>query len=219
MYRDRADIISQIKANKVIAILRNVHLDKIEKTVEALYKGGIRCLEITFCQESDTCVEDTVQSIRIANSLFEDLLVGAGTVITEEQLLCASDAGVEFIISPTVNLELITLATEKKLLAIPGALTPTEILQAYNAGAGFVKVFPANNLGPKYIKAISSPLGHIPLMAVGGINLTNILDYYKVGCCSFGIGGNLVNMTMINKGDFEGLTYLAQQYVKIVKEI
>jgi len=145
------------------------------------------------------------------------MLVGAGTVIREEQLDMASEAGAEYIITPNTNVELIRKVKEYGLLSFPGAFTPSEIVEAYNAGADAVKVFPVGNLGPAYIKAVKAPLSHIPLMAVGGVNEKNAADFMAAGCCGIGVGGNLVNKNWIEAGEWDKIIALAKEYRKAVE--
>jgi len=204
-----------IKKYKIIAIMRNVSLNKVVPAAQALYEGGIRLIEVTFNQSSETGKEDTAQAIKTLCEAFRGKLeIGAGTVMTAEQAQIACDAGAKYLISPNMDISVIKKANELGIVSIPGALTPTEIVQAYNAGADFVKLFPAGNLGIEYIKAIMAPISHIPLLAVGGISEKNIQDFMKTGLKGVGIGSNIVNNKLINEGKFEELTKLAELYTK-----
>ena len=147
------------------------------------------------------------------------MLVGAGTVITLEQLKIAADAGAQYLVTPTTDVEIIRTGKKQGFGMFPGALTPTEILTAYNAGADAVKVFPVGNLGAGYIKAISAPLSHIPLMGVGGVNEKNAADFIKAGCCGVGVGGNLVNKEWIAAGEWDKITALAKEFEKAVHSV
>jgi 2-dehydro-3-deoxyphosphogluconate aldolase/(4S)-4-hydroxy-2-oxoglutarate aldolase len=207
-----------IKENKIVAILRGVDSDKILKTVEALYKGGIRLVEITFDQSSETGNVDTFNAIKSVSEAFGDRLsIGAGTVMTVEQTDLAVEAGARYIISPNFDRDVVERTLELGAVSMPGVLTPTEITNAYKAGAHFVKVFPSGNFGLSYIKAISAPISHIPLLVVGGINLDNIRSFLDAGVAGFGIGTSIVNKTLINEGRFDELTELAEKYVSVVK--
>ncbi len=188
-------------------------MDKILRTAEALRKGGVKFIEVTFNQTKPTCIEDTAQAIRAIRQRYEDLYVGAGTVLTEEQVVAAYEAGAQYIITPNTNVSVIKKASKLNMVTISGALTPTEVVMAYEAGATFVKVFPVVGLGVEYIKAIKAPLSHIPIMAVGGVDLSNMEKFYRAGACGFGIGGCMVNKELIDVGDYEGLYKLAKQYV------
>jgi len=209
----------EIMNSKIIAIIRSVTKFNLLNTADALYKGGVRLIEVTFNQASASGTTDTAEAIELLNCEYEDkMCIGAGTVMNLEQLRAAVDAGAKYIISPNTNIELIKKTVELGVVSIPGAYTPSEIASAYDAGANFVKIFPAGQLGPKYIKAIRAPINHIPLIAVGNINENNINDFLQVGVAGFGIGSNIVNKKLINEGRFDELTKLAEIYTKKIKE-
>lgn len=207
------DLIARIQKEKIIAIVRGLPVDTVLKVVQALYDGGIRFVEVTFSQNSPTCIEDTYRAIEAIAGRFPELYVGAGTVVTMQQLYVAHRAGARYMISPNTNPALIREAKRLGMLAMPGAMTPSEIVEAYEAGADFVKLFPTDNLGAGYIRAIRAPLSHIPMLAVGGVNDENMEEFYRAGVCGFGIGGNIVNKKLIAAGDFAGMTELARRYV------
>lgn len=206
------DLIARIQKEKIIAIVRGLPVDTVLKVVQALYDGGIRFVEVTFSQNSPTCIEDTCRAIAAIAERFPELYVGAGTVVTMQQLYAAHRAGARYMISPNTNSVLIREAKRLGMLAMPGAMTPSEIVGAYEAGADFVKLFPTDNLGAAYIRAIRAPLSHIPLLAVGGVDDENMEEFYRAGVCGFGIGGNIVNKKLIAAGDFAGMTELARRY-------
>lgn len=206
-----------LRKYKLIAIVRGQRPDSMLSLSNALFAGGFRMMEITFAQNKPDTWKDTASAIStVANHMSGKMRIGAGTVLTEEQLTLARDAGAEYIITPNTNPALIRKVKELDLLSFPGAMTPSEIVSAWNAGADIVKVFPAGNLGPAYIKAVRAPLSHIPLMAVGGVNEKNAADFIAAGCCGLGIGGNLVNADWINAGQWDRITALAAEYVKAV---
>jgi 2-dehydro-3-deoxyphosphogluconate aldolase/(4S)-4-hydroxy-2-oxoglutarate aldolase len=208
------DTLNFIKENKLVAIARKVRVEDIVNTAKALYDGGIRLMEITFNQESSNCIEDTVSSIRaVKEALGNRMCVGAGTVITIEQAEAAKEAGADFALAPNTDPDVIGRIKELGMVAVPGAMTPSEIVLAWRSGADIVKLFPANNLGLDYVKAIKGPIGHIPLMAVGGINNSNVSTYLSHGFCSCGIGSCLVRNDLISSGDFDSLRKLADEYV------
>jgi len=207
-----------IQKSKVIAIVRGLSPEYMVKLAEALYEGGIDLMEVPFNQAKPETWKDTAAAIKaVAEHMAGKMLVGAGTVIREEQLDMASEAGAEYIITPNTNVELIRKVKEYGLLSFPGAFTPSEIVEAYNAGADAVKVFPVGNLGPAYIKAVKAPLSHIPLMAVGGVNEKNAADFMAAGCCGIGVGGNLVNKNWIEAGEWDKIIALAKEYRKAVE--
>lgn len=190
-------------------------LDKIVPTAEALYEGGIRLMEITFDQADPECLRLTPRMIEKLNARFPDMLVGAGTVMTREQARAAADAGARFALAPNVDADVIDEALKCGLIAIPGALTPTEVAHAYKLGAAMVKLFPAGDLGVGYLKALRGPLPHIPLMAVGGVDLTNLADFFKAGARAAGIGSNIVNNKLIAEGRYQELSGLAKAYTDL----
>lgn len=213
------ELIEKLKEKKIVAIVRGLPVDTVLKVAKALYDAGIRFVEVTFNQSSPTCIEDTSRAIAAIAEHYTDLHVGAGTVITEEQLMAAYKAGAKYIISPNMEVALIQKTKELGLLSMPGAMTASEIVTAHKAGADLVKLFPTDNLGAGYIKAVRAPLSHIPMLAVGGVNDENMEQFYKAGACGFGIGGNIVNKKLIEAGDFAGLTELARRYVQAAERL
>lgn len=211
----RQTVINRVYEKKIIAIVRGVYGDDCLKLAEALYKGGIELLEVTFDQSKPdklTLTSDTVGALR---SNFEDsMLIGAGTVTSLEMLQLAFDAGAQFIVSPDTNEAVIRKTREFGLVSMPGAMTPSEIYTAYEYGADFVKVFPTSVLGSSYIKAVRGPINHIPLLAVGGVSVDNIAEFLAAGAVGAGIGGKLVDKDLIRNGEFDKITALAAQYIK-----
>jgi 2-dehydro-3-deoxyphosphogluconate aldolase/(4S)-4-hydroxy-2-oxoglutarate aldolase len=202
-----------IKSNKVIAIVRGVETDKIADTARALFEGGIRLIEVTFNQSSDDCIAETVNKIKeIINAAGDKICVGAGTVMSDEQVKAAVDAGAQYIISPNTDPEVINAAKKSGVISIPGAFTPSEVVEAYKMGADYVKLFPAGLLGTEYLNALIAPISHIPLMAVGGIDHTNLIEFLSTGISGVGVGSSLVNKNMISKGVWEELICLAKKY-------
>lgn len=213
---DKETVRKEIREKKCIAIVRGVDSRQIVKLAEALYAGGITMMEVTFDQKSASDgYRNTLEGIYLLREQMEGKIrAGAGTVVTEEQLALAQKAGAEYIISPNVNTELIKKTEAMGLVSIPGALTPSEVVSAYEAGASFVKVFPAGSMGADYIKAIASPLSHIPFLAVGNIDENNVSDFIRAGACGVGIGGKLVNKQWIKEGNFEAIRRLASEITK-----
>lgn len=206
-----------IQEQKVIAIVRNISSDKISYLAEAMVKGGLHCIEITFDHTSAEKAEDTLKGIQVLRKNFGgDVSVGAGTVLTPEEVDRAVEAGAEYIISPNVNFDVIRRTKELGKVSIPGALTPTEILAAYEQGADIVKLFPAAVFGPAYLKAVKAPLKHVPMTAVGGISPDNIADFLAAGACGAGVGGNLVSPKLVEEGRFDEITAVARSYAQAV---
>ncbi len=206
----REQTIEQIKRHKVISIVRGIPLESMSELAQALMRGGINLIEVTFAQDAPESWQDTCESIRLLNDM--GICAGAGTVIKMEQLELAKNAGARYIISPNADEDIVCATRSMNLVSIPGALTPTEIVHAYNWGADFVKVFPVSTLGIAYIKAISAPLKHIPLLAVGGIDCDNMSEFLKAGCKGVGIGGNLANAKLIAQGRFDLIEQCAASY-------
>lgn len=206
-----------VLARKVIAIVRGLSPEPMLGLSDALYAGGIDLMEVTFNQAKPETWKDTAAAIQaISRHMEGKMLVGAGTVLTQEQLQMAADAGAKYIITPNTNTALIRQVKALGLASFPGAMTPSEIQAAYEAGADAVKLFPAGSLGPSYVKAVRAPLSHIPLMAVGGVNEKNAADFLAAGCCGLGVGGNLVNKDWIDAGQWDKITALAAEYRKVV---
>ena len=215
---DKEKVISYINEERVIVIVRKIYGEDCKKLTEALYKGGIKIIEFTFDQESKEDWDRTVENIKWVSEQYQDKMIcGAGTVLSEIQVQKAANAGAKLIIAPDVNKKVIEKANKHGLVSIPGAMTSTEILQAYNYGADFVKVFPAEELGSGYIKAIRGPINHVPLMAVGGIRKENIREYLKAGVNGVGIGGKLVQKDLIKSGKFDEIEKIAKEIIQEVK--
>ncbi len=214
----RQETIQWVEKEKVIAIVRGVAPDDCLNVAEALYQGGIRLLEITFNQSKPESFEQTAAAIRaVAETYRGKMLVGAGTVITKEQLTMAAEAGAKYIISPDVDTEIIRETVALGMVSMPGAMSPSEVKTAHNAGADFVKIFPAGTLGSSYVKALRAPMSHVKLLAVGGVNEENAADFIKAGCCGVGVGGNLANKKWIEAGELNKVTEAAQKLMEKVK--
>ncbi|MGI6691813.1 MAG: bifunctional 4-hydroxy-2-oxoglutarate aldolase/2-dehydro-3-deoxy-phosphogluconate aldolase [Christensenellales bacterium] len=211
------DTLSFVRRSKIIAIVRGLSSEYAVALSHALFAGGIELMEVTFDQSHPETWVDTAAAITaVCRSMGEKMLVGAGTVITSEQLHIATDAGAKYVISPNTDLSIIRETKSLGLASFPGAMTPSEIEFAHRAGADIVKVFPAGTLGVAYVSAIRSPLRHIEMIAVGGINPENATSFLKAGCCGIGVGGNLVNKSWIEAGEWDRITALAAEYRRAV---
>lgn len=208
-----SDTLQRILDGKVVAIVRGISSKYMIPTVEALKNGGITCVEVTFSLKSEEQSLDTLNSISMIKEHFGDsVAVGAGTVLTPENVARAKEAGATYIISPNVDEAVIKATKKMGMISIPGAVTPTEVITAYNWGADIVKLFPAASLGLPYVKALMGPIDGIPLTAVGGIDAANYRDFINIGCVGVGVGGNLANKKLIEAGDFESIKKLALEY-------
>ena len=208
-------VLERIYEEKIIAIVRGIPSGKIAALAQALAEGGVSCIEVTFDQ---TNPEETLTSLRtIKSELGDRICLGAGTVMTVEQVEQAAQAGAEYMISPNVDEEVIRAAKALGKVSIPGAMTPTETAFAYQCGADIVKLFPAGLLGPAYIKAVKAPLKHIPVSAVGNITIENCADFIQAGAVGVGVGGNLVSALLVKEGCFSQITATARAYREKLK--
>ncbi len=214
----RNELIKTIEKEKIVVIVRGVEKDKLIPLAEAMYEGGIRLLEITYDAKGKLSDEEVAKNIEMLANCFEGRMnIGAGTVLTEKQVELTKKAGGSFIISPDTYDAVINKTRELEMVSMPGALTPTEIQAAHRMGADFVKLFPITNLGVKYVKAVKAPLSHIKMLAVGGINITNMKEYLDLGISGFGIGANIADKKLIENNDFSGITELARRYTGVLK--
>ena len=211
------ELVQFIEEHKIIAIVRGVESEKCMKVADALYKGGIRLLEITYDQKSPDTWGKTAQAIgEIAKKYDGRMFCGAGTVTNQKLVEMTAEVGGRYIISPNTNTEVIRRTKECGLISIPGAMTPTEILVAHDAGADFVKLFPASELGIGYLKAIRAPISHVKLVATGGIGEKNAKDFLAAGAAGLGVGGSLAKKSVIDAGNFEELTLAAVRLIEAI---
>jgi 2-dehydro-3-deoxyphosphogluconate aldolase / (4S)-4-hydroxy-2-oxoglutarate aldolase len=197
----------------IVAVVRSPERQLLVEACRAVADGGVCVVEITMTVPNAL---DVVRQVRQA--LGDRLLLGAGTVLDAETARAALLAGAEFIVAPTVDRRVIRLCQRYDKLVMPGAFTPTEILQAWEAGADVVKVFPADVVGPAFFKALRGPLPQVRLMPTGGVDLTTAADFLRAGACCLGVGGQLVEPRAIADGNFDGIRELARQYSSIVKQ-
>jgi 2-dehydro-3-deoxyphosphogluconate aldolase/(4S)-4-hydroxy-2-oxoglutarate aldolase len=198
----------------IVAVVRSPDGRQLVEVARALADGGVSVVEITF---SVPGALDVVRQVREA--LGDRVLLGAGTVLDPETARAALLAGAEYIVAPTVNLDVIRLCRRYDKLVMPGAFTPTEILTAWEAGADVVKVFPADALGPAFFKAVRAPLPQVRLMPTGGVDLTTAAAFLKAGACCLGVGGQLVEPRAVAERDFDRIRDLARQYVAVVQQV
>ena len=204
-----------VREKRIIAIVRGQTPDVCLHLAEAFAKGGIGLVEVTFNQREPETWQQTAEAIQAIRTRFAGAVrVGAGTVLTEEQLKICAEAGGEYMITPNVNAALIRKCVEMGLVAMPGALTPSEAVVAWEAGAQFVKLFPAGTLGAGYVKAVRAPLSHIPFLAVGGISPENVADFMRAGCVGAGVGGNLTNKEWIAEGAWDKIIAVAHELMQ-----
>jgi len=210
----KSEVVKQIKEIGVIPVVRATTSDEAMRAIDAIREGGISVLEITMT------VPGAVGLIEeVAARFGRDVLVGAGTVLDAETAKACISAGAQFIVSPALNTETIAHCREQDVVVMPGALTPTEVVQAWNAGADFVKVFPAGAVGGAgYLKALKAPLPHIELVPTGGVSLITAADFIRAGAAALGVGADLVDIKAIREGQASLITQRAKQFVEIVRE-
>ncbi|MFZ5895678.1 MAG: bifunctional 4-hydroxy-2-oxoglutarate aldolase/2-dehydro-3-deoxy-phosphogluconate aldolase [Myxococcota bacterium] len=183
---ERNSFLEQLKQTGVVAVIRSASADAAVAAAHALVRGGVTGIEVTFSTPG------APDAIARARRELSGALVGAGTVLEPAELDAACEAGAQFLVSPHTDVELITRARERGVPFLAGALTPTEVVQAFRAGASCVKLFPGSAVGPSYVKALRGPLPHIPLMPTGGVDEHNLGEWLAAGAIAVGMGGNLV---------------------------
>lgn len=209
----RHEDLGRVLNGGIVAVIRSTSGEQLVEVARALYEGGVDVLEVTFTVPRAL---EIISAVR--KSLGDKILLGAGTVLDPETARAAFLAGAEFLVAPTVNLDVIKLGNRYDKLVMPGAFTPTEILTAWEAGAQVIKVFPADIGGPAYLKTLHGPLPQVRLLPTGGVNLTTLPDFLKAGACAVGLGGALVEPKAVQNGDMVRITSLSQQYVELVKK-
>ncbi|HMA63332.1 MAG TPA: bifunctional 4-hydroxy-2-oxoglutarate aldolase/2-dehydro-3-deoxy-phosphogluconate aldolase [bacterium] len=208
---EKAQTLQKIEKSGVVAVIRLKDDKNLENIIGALSEGGMKALEITMTTPNAIQIIDN-----ITNQIDEKFFIGAGSVLDGETATAAIHAGAEFIVSPISSAEIINAAHRYGKVVVPGAFSPTEILSAWELGADAVKVFPASNLGPKYLKNIHGPLPQVRLTPTGGVNLNNAADYIKYGASFLGVGSALLDKKMIANKDWKGLKKRAQKFIEVV---
>src|SRR4051794_27425704 len=209
----KEDQLRQVLDCGIVAVVRSQDSQQLVDVLRALADGGVTVAEITMTVPNAL---DVIKQARAA--LGDRVLLGAGTILDSETARAAILAGAEYIVAPTLNLEVIRLCRRYDKVVMPGAFTPTEILAAWEAGADIVKVFPADVVGPAFFKALKGPLPQIRLMPTGGVDLTTAGAFLKAGACCLGVGSQLVEPAAIAARDFNRIRDLARQYAAIVNE-
>jgi 2-dehydro-3-deoxyphosphogluconate aldolase/(4S)-4-hydroxy-2-oxoglutarate aldolase len=208
------DDLQRVLDSGIVAIIRAPSGELLVDVAKTLYEAGVDVIEVTFT------VPNVLQIIADLNrELGDKILLGAGTVLDTESARAAFLAGAEFIVSPTVNTEVIKLCNRYGKLVMAGAFTPTEVLTAWEAGADIVKVFPADIGGPSYLKAIHGPLPQVRLLPTGGVNLDTLPDFVNAGACAVGLGSSLIEKQAVQDGDLGRIRELAEKYVALVKSV
>jgi 2-dehydro-3-deoxyphosphogluconate aldolase/(4S)-4-hydroxy-2-oxoglutarate aldolase len=210
--RSKAEIISQLTNPGIIAVVRAKSAEQIPPLTEALLAGGVVAVEVTMT------TPNAIEAIREASQQFgARALIGVGTVLDALTCRLAIEAGAQFVVSPITRPELAKVAHAADRPVMLGAYTPTEAQLAYEAGADFIKIFPADGLGPNYIKSLRAPLPHLRIVPTGGVDLHNVADFLKAGCAALGVGSSLISQKILLNSDWPELTRLATEFVKAAK--
>lgn len=209
---NKAEVLERIKALGVLAVIRGPSAELTVKMVEALMAGGVSGIEITY---STPNAEEVVRTL--AKQFGEEILLGMGTLTQTEQAECAKEAGARFLVSPVCEPELVRSMIASGLLTMAGALTPTEVLQAYKLGADIVKIFPGSLGGPAYLKALKAPFPYIPMIPTGGVSSTNVADWFAAGVVAVGAGSELCPPKLAKEGNFAEITKRAADFVQVIK--
>lgn len=209
----KEDQLRQVLDSGIVAIVRSQDSQQLVEVVGALAEGGVTTVEITMT------VPGALEVLRqVRQTLGSRVLLGAGTILDTETARLALLAGAEYLVTPTINLDVIRLCHRYDKLIMPGAFTPTEILTAWEAGADIIKVFPAEVVGPAFLKAVRGPLPQVRLMPTGGVDLNTAQSFLQAGACCLGIGSQLVEPDAVAKRNFDRIRDLARQYVQIVQQ-
>jgi len=207
--RSRSEIISLLTNPGIIAVVRTDRPEQVLPICEALLAGGVLAIEITLT------VPRALEAIRKASQQFGRAVIGVGTVLDAESCGAAIAAGAEFVVSPITKLEILEAAHAANRPIMLGAYTPTEAQAAHEAGADFIKIFPADKLGPAYIRALRAPLPHLRIVPTGGVDLETAADFLKAGCVALGVGSSLLTSAILRTTDWPELTRLAKAFVEI----
>ena len=210
----KQEAIKRVLEVGIVPVVRADSAAQAMAAAEAVCAGGVPIVEVTMT------VPGAVEVIaELSKSMGREVMIGAGTVLDAENARRCLDAGAQFIVSPGFDLETVKLAQREGIMVMPGALTPTEVITAWKAGADFVKVFPCGTAGgPKYIKALKAPLPQVPMIPTGGVNLNTAAEFIQAGSAALGIGGELVSMSALRAGNTREITIAAKKYVEIVHE-
>lgn len=207
------DSLQLIRDTGIVAVIRGATASSVIEIAKALAAAGVRAVEVAM---NTSGALDMIQESR--EVMPHDVLLGAGTVLDGETARAAISAGASFILSPSLSPDVIRTCNRYSVAVIPGVLTPTEVVTAAEMGVKMVKVFPADSVGPSYIRALRGPLPHIEYMPVGGISLSNAGDFIRAGASALGVGGGLVSRSAVENGDFRQITEAAARFIEEVRQ-
>lgn len=207
--RTKAEITAALLNPGIIAVVRARSAEQVPPLSEALLAGGVNAIEITMT--TPNAIEAIRQAVRAYG---KQAVIGVGTVLDKATCEAAIEAGAEFVVTPVLRTEFVKIAHAANRPVMLGAYTPTEAQTAYEAGADFIKIFPADTLGPGYIKALRAPLPHLRIVPTGGVDVHNVADFLKAGCVALGVGGSLVSSKILETSDWTALTKKAREFVE-----
>ena len=208
---NKIEVLEKIKELGLLAVIRGASPELTVKMVEALIAGGVLGIEITY---STPNAEDVVRTL--CGKLGDRIMLGMGTLTKLEQAECAKEAGASFLVSPICEPELVKSMVASGLLTMAGALTPTEVFQAYQLGTDVVKLFPGSLGGPAYVKALKGPFPYIPMMPTGGVNAGNMAEWFASGVVAVGAGSELCPPQLAKEGRFDEITKRAAEFIQVV---
>lgn len=208
----RSAVVGRIREAGAIAIIRTATTEQALDTIEAVIAAGFTIIEVTYGVPDAPFVIE-----RLVSQRAPEILVGAGTVLTPEQVHESVNAGAQFVVSPCAMPDTIVAAGERDVVCIPGAFTPTEVYTAYSLGADLVKLFPAVANGPEYLRSMRGPLPHIPIIPTSGVNIGNVADWFRAGAFAVGAVGAVLDPALIAKGDWDALTQRAREFLAAVQ--
>ena len=212
--RSKSEIITALLDPGIVAVVRAKSAEQISPLTEALLAGGVTAVEVTMT------TPNAIEAIREASRKYgARALIGVGTILDPLTCRLAIEAGAQFVVSPITRPELAKAAHAADKPVMLGAYTPTEAQLAYEAGADFIKIFPADGLGPGYIKSLRAPLPHLRIVPTGGVDLNNVADFLKAGCAALGVGSSLISQQILRDNNWAELTRLASEFVKAAKSV
>jgi len=207
------DTIRRIKDIGIVPVVRAAHLDEARQVIDAIRTGGVPIIEVTMTvPNAPAMIRELVQQYG------DQILTGAGTVTSAQQAEVCLESGAQFLVSPGLSLAVLQVAAKQGILAIPGALTPTEVMAALDAGARVVKIFPcASAGGPKHLKALRAPFPDTPFIPTGGVNLSNAAEYLAAGAFALGVGGELVDLAALRRNEREKIVEMSKSLIETVR--
>ena len=212
--RSKEQVISMLMDPGIVAVVRAQRSDQVIPLARALICGGVVAIEVTMT------TPDAIAAIRSARQILgERALIGVGTVLDVQTCQAAVDAGAEFVVTPICRTDLIRIAHAADLPVMIGAYTPTEAQLAHEAGADFIKIFPADTLGPGYMKSLRAPLPHLRLVPTGGVDVHNVGEFLKAGCVALGVGSSLVSAKILQEANWPALERKAAEFVKAARSV